>query len=93
MITRAGGGGGGGVNAYGQPVRKVSVFFFDDFLYSSSRIKQLLFIVCLLRWFSFLNTDAKFQNLVDFHNSFLCLIKHNIEQGCTGIVFAKEIWF
>ena len=37
--------------------------------------------------------NAKFQNLVDFHNLFLCFIKHNIEQGCTGIVFAKEIWF
>ena len=26
-------GGGGGVNPYGQPDRKISVFFFDDFPY------------------------------------------------------------
>ena len=30
-------GGGGGVNPYGQPDRKISVFFFDDFPNSNTK--------------------------------------------------------
>ena len=32
--------------------------------------------------------------ILNFHFDYLkpSLIKHNIEQGCTDIVFAKEIW-
>ena len=40
-------GGGGGVNPYGQPDRKISAFFFDDFPKGSRQKKNGYFTVRL----------------------------------------------